>query len=49
MFEAVQRDTRDEVTRIVVDVVKAGLVSENGAAKITDIPRMTIRKILGKN
>jgi hypothetical protein len=32
-----------------VEVVKAGLVTENKAAKITDIPRMTIRKMLGKN
>lgn len=44
-----ERDARDEVARIVVDVVKAGLVTENKAAKITDIPRMTIRKMLGKN
>ena len=43
-----ERDARDEVARIVVDVVKAGLVTENKAAKITDIPRMTIRKMLGK-
>jgi predicted HTH domain antitoxin len=44
-----ERDARDEVARIVVEVVKAGLVTENKAAKITDIPRMTIRKMLGKN
>lgn len=44
-----ERDARDEVARIVVDAVKAGLVTENRASKITDIPRMTIRKMLGKN
>ncbi len=44
-----ERDARDEVARIVVESVKAGLVTENKAAKITDIPRMTIRKMLGKN
>lgn len=44
-----ERDARDEVARIVVDAVKAGLVTENKASKITDIPRMTIRKMLGKN
>ena len=44
-----EREARDEVARIVVDVVKAGLVTENKASKITDIPRMTIRKMLGKN
>lgn len=43
-----ERNARDEVARIVVDVVDAGLVTENKAAKITDIPRMTIRKMLGK-
>lgn len=44
-----ERDARDEVATIVVDVVRAGLITENKAAKITDIPRMTIRKMLGKN
>ena len=44
-----ERAARDEVARIVVEAVKAGLVTENKAAKITDIPRMTIRKMLGKN
>lgn len=44
-----ERDARDEVARIAVDEVKAGLVTENKAAKITDIPRMTIRTMLGKN
>lgn len=44
-----ERDARDEVARIVVESVKAGLVTENKAAKITDIPRMTIRKMLGKS
>ena len=44
-----EREARDEVARIVVEAVKAGLVTENKAAKITDIPRMTIRKMLGKN
>ena len=44
-----ERDARDEVARVVVGVVKSGLITENKAAKITDIPRMTIRKMLGKN
>lgn len=44
-----ERDARDAVARIVVDTVKGGLVTENKAAKITDIPRMTIRKMLGKS
>ena len=44
-----ERDARDEVARIVVDTVKGGLVTENKASKITDIPRMTIRKMLGKS
>lgn len=44
-----EREARDEVARIVVEAVKAGLVTENKAAKITDIPRMTIRKMLGKS
>lgn len=44
-----EREARDEVARIVVEAVRAGLVTENKAAKITDIPRMTIRKMLGKS
>jgi predicted HTH domain antitoxin len=44
-----ERDARDGVAEIVVDVVRAGLMTENKASKIADIPRMTIRKMLGKS
>jgi hypothetical protein len=33
---------------IVADVVGSGTLSENKVAKLTAIPRMTIRKMLGK-
>ena len=44
-----ERAARNEVARIVVDVVRSGLITENKAAKISELPRMTVRKMLGKN
>jgi hypothetical protein len=44
-----ERAARDALAGLVRDVVSAGLLSENKVARLTEIPRMTIRKMLGKD
>jgi hypothetical protein len=44
-----ERAARDALAQIVVAAVKAGLLTENKISNLTDIPRMTIRKMLGKD
>jgi hypothetical protein len=44
-----ERAARDALAAVVSDVVKRGLLNENKVAKLTEIPRMTIRKMLGKS
>jgi class 3 adenylate cyclase len=44
-----ERDARDALALIVVDVVGSGTLSENKVSRLTEIPRMTIRKMLGKS
>lgn len=44
-----ERARRDALARVVVAAVKQGLVSENKVSTLTGIPRMTIRKMLGKD
>lgn len=44
-----ERAARDALAALVCDVVEADLMSENKVAEVTDIPRMTIRKMLGKS
>lgn len=43
-----ERRARDELASVVRDLVDAGRLSENKIAGLTKIPRMTIRKMLGK-
>lgn len=43
-----ERQARDELAALVRDAVSAGRLSENKIASLTEIPRMTIRKMLGK-
>lgn len=43
-----ERRARDELASVVRDLVDAGRLSENKVAGLTKIPRMTIRKMLGK-
>ncbi len=44
-----ERAARDELATVVHTVVSAGLMNENKVSGLTDIPRMTIRKMLGKD
>ena len=44
-----EREARDALAAIVVDVVSSGTLSENKVSGLTEIPRMTIRKMLGKD
>ena len=44
-----ERAARDELAKVVHTVVSAGLMNENKVSGLTDIPRMTIRKMLGKD
>lgn len=44
-----ERDAREHLASLVRDVVESKTLTENKIAKITDIPRMTIRKMLGKS
>ncbi len=44
-----ERAARDRLAQVVSDAVDAGLLSESKVAKLTAIPRMTIRKMLGKS
>ncbi len=43
-----ERAARDALALLVRDVVDSDVMSENKVAEVTDIPRMTIRKMLGK-
>jgi hypothetical protein len=44
-----ERAARDALAAVVSDVVAQGLLNESKVAKLTAIPRMTIRKMLGKS
>lgn len=44
-----ERAAREELATLVRQLVDAGVLSENKVANLTDIPRMTIRKMLGKD
>lgn len=44
-----ERAARDELAVLVRQLVEQGILSENKVASLTDIPRMTIRKMLGKD
>jgi hypothetical protein len=44
-----ERAARDALAVLVCEVVEADVMSENKVAEVTDIPRMTIRKMLGKD
>lgn len=44
-----ERAARDHLAAVVRSVVIAGLMNENKVSVLTDIPRMTIRKMLGKS
>jgi hypothetical protein len=43
-----ERASREELATLVRTLVDSGVLSENKVATLTDIPRMTIRKMLGK-
>lgn len=44
-----ERAARDRLAVVVQHTVEEGVLSESKVAQITDIPRMTIRKMLGKD
>lgn len=44
-----ERAARDALATVVSDAVSRGLLNESKVAKLTEIPRMTIRKMLGKS
>jgi hypothetical protein len=44
-----ERTARDTLASVVSDVVDSGVLNENKVSRLTEIPRMTIRKMLGKN
>ncbi len=44
-----ERAERDALAALVSQVVHDGILSENKVARVTSIPRMTIRKMLGKH
>jgi hypothetical protein len=44
-----ERAARDALAGLVVDAVRRGILTENKISNMTDIPRMTIRKMLGKD
>lgn len=46
--KAKERQEREELASLVRELVAAEVLSENKISSITDIPRMTIRKMLGK-
>lgn len=43
-----ERKARDRFAHVVCEVVASGVLSENKVSGVTDTPRMTIRKMLGK-
>lgn len=44
-----ERAARDQLAEVVKSAVSAGHINESKVASLTDIPRMTIRKMLGKD
>jgi hypothetical protein len=44
-----ERAARDAFAALVVDAVKRGVLTENKITNMTEFPRMTIRKMLGKS
>jgi uncharacterized protein YfkK (UPF0435 family) len=44
-----ERAARDKLALVVQASVEAEILSESKISQITDIPRMTIRKMLGKD
>ena len=44
-----ERAARDNLALIVQGSVEAGILSESKVSQLTEIPRMTIRKMLGKD
>lgn len=44
-----ERAARNVLAALVVESVKKKLLTENKISSVTDIPRMTIRKMLGKD
>lgn len=44
-----ERRARDAFADVVREVVSSGHLSENKVAGLTNVPRMTIRKMLGKS
>lgn len=47
--KAREREARDALADLVTELVDHKTMNENRIAAVTDIPRMTIRKMLGKN
>jgi hypothetical protein len=43
-----ERAARDALATVVSEAVASGHLNESKIAKLTEIPRMTIRKMLGK-
>jgi hypothetical protein len=44
-----ERAARDNLAMIVQETVASGTLSESKISQLTEIPRMTIRKMLGKD
>jgi hypothetical protein len=44
-----ERAARDKLALVVQGSVGAGVLSESKVSQLTEIPRMTIRKMLGKD
>ena len=44
-----ERAARDHLALIVQGSVESGILSESKISQLTEIPRMTIRKMLGKD
>jgi uncharacterized protein YfkK (UPF0435 family) len=44
-----ERAARDKLALVVQGSVEAGILSESKISQLTEIPRMTIRKMLGKD
>jgi hypothetical protein len=44
-----ERAARDALAAVVAEAVASGHLNESKVAKLTEIPRMTIRKMLGKS
>lgn len=44
-----ERAARDKLAAVVQGSVESGILSESKISQLTEIPRMTIRKMLGKD